>query len=804
MTKRSCPSLVALAALLFFPLFVFADGANFDLDGPSLLVRVTRGKQTLDIGEVPNLLSGDKLWIQPAFPAGQTVRYLLIVSFLRGSTNPPPEEWFTKAETWSDPVLHAGLSLTVPPGAEQALLMLAPVTGGDFTTLRGAVRGKPGTFVRAVQDLQQASLQRLRLDKYLATVQKIAANDPNDLRKQAPLLAKSLKIKLDPECLERTPDQQAECLTQNSNNLVLDDGNTQSLTSGLTSGPNSDLIGQIGATRMAGGGAYSPYVGAIVDMVKIFGNLHTAKYQYIPAISVLDEDRMRLKLNNPPSFHDPKSVMVIALPPIRASHPPVLLTAEADKIHCLEDSAFVLPIEGAPVLFSTGYGRQLKLQLKDQAGKQIELSVASDAAKGGMVLSGAKNLPPGLSGKAELKGLWGFEPFEGPQFQLLSTSAPNSWKLLSGDEGKLLAGQANAVHLLSHEAGCTEKISLETDAAKALTWKADKAGEIELQLPLEKDKPGEVVLKIKEFGIPEAETVTLRAYSNDVKLQSFNYHSGDTTMDVTGAHLEELSSLKLEGIRFQPQGAVASGNAVTLLVQGDASTLKPASAETAKVLLRDGRTLDLKGEIEAPRPRVALLDKQVMAAPAGDSLVFLRLGDANDLPINGTLTFFVKDEAKFKRSMKLEVATDDESASVQLGFPDGGLVLQDATTARVELNPAKSFGPSVFGELRFRVVDGKEGNGDWQPLTRLVRLPKITRIMCPEDVAKPCRLEGTDLFLIGSLSSDDKFTSPVVVSEGFAGTSIAVPRPNGTLLYLKLRDAPDSVDRLLVPVFPEM
>jgi hypothetical protein len=100
------------------------------------------------------------------------VRYLLIVTFLRGSTNPPPEEWFTKAETWSDPVLHAGLTLTVPQGAEQALLMLAPVTGGDFATLRGAVRGKPGTFVRAVQDLQQASLQRSRLDKYLATVQK--------------------------------------------------------------------------------------------------------------------------------------------------------------------------------------------------------------------------------------------------------------------------------------------------------------------------------------------------------------------------------------------------------------------------------------------------------------------------------------------------------------------------------------------------------------------------------------------------------------------------------------------------------
>lgn len=69
MTKRPCFSAAALAALLFLPLFLFADGANFDLDGPALRVRVTRGKQTLDIGQVPNLLNGDKLWIQPASQA---------------------------------------------------------------------------------------------------------------------------------------------------------------------------------------------------------------------------------------------------------------------------------------------------------------------------------------------------------------------------------------------------------------------------------------------------------------------------------------------------------------------------------------------------------------------------------------------------------------------------------------------------------------------------------------------------------------------------------------------------------------
>ncbi len=805
MYKRLLLSLAALAALLSLPSLLSADGATFDLDGPALHVRVSRGKQTLDISEVPNLLSGDKLWIQPAFPAGQTVHYLLIVSFLRGATNPPPEDWFTKAETWTTPILEKGLTITVPQDAEQALLLLAPVTGGDFTTLRAAVRGKPGTFVRAVQDLQQASLQRSRLERYLSGVQKIAASDPNELRKQAPLLAKSLKIKLDAECFDRPADQQAECLTQNSNNLVLDDGNTQSMVSQLTSGANTDLIGQISSTRMAGGGAYSPYVGAVVDMVKIFGNLHTARYQYIPAISVLDKDRVGLKLNNPPSFHDPKSVMVVGLPPIRASHSPILIAADPEKIHCLEDSAFVLPVEGAPLLFSTAFGRDLRLEMKDSAGKRIDLPVTGDPSKGGLVLSGSKDLPPDLDGKAKLKGLWGFDEFDGPVFQLLSTTAPTNWKLLPEDEGKLLVGQTSTVHLLSKQAECSEKITLEAgaDLSKPLTWKADKPGELELQVPLEKSLPGEVALKIKEYGIPEAETVSLHAYSNEIKLQAFDYHIGDSTMDVTGSHLEELASIKLEGVRFQAHDATPSGDELTLLAQSDPSTLKPATAQTAKAVLRDGRTVEVKGDVKAPRPHVKLLDKQVTPGAAGDPLVILRLGDANDLPINGTLTFFIKGAAKFSRSMKLEVATADESAKVLLGFSDGGLILQDSTTARAELDPSKSFGPSVFGQLRFRIVESKEGNSDWQPLTRLVRLPKLTRIVCPEDTTKSCRLEGSDLFLIDSLSSDDKFTSPIVVTEGFAAKSISVPRPNGTLLYLKLRDAPDSVDRILVPVFPE-
>src|SRR5215469_17319056 len=131
---------------------VHAENAAFDLTGPKVEVRVQRAGTTLPIAEVPNLQPGDRLWIHPDLPESQSVRYLLIVAFLRGSTNPPPYDWFTRAETWNKQVRQEGIVVTVPKDAQQTLVFLAPETGGDFTSLRAAVRGKPGAFVRASQD----------------------------------------------------------------------------------------------------------------------------------------------------------------------------------------------------------------------------------------------------------------------------------------------------------------------------------------------------------------------------------------------------------------------------------------------------------------------------------------------------------------------------------------------------------------------------------------------------------------------------------------------------------------------------
>src|SRR5271166_1056636 len=102
----------------------------------------------------------------------------------------------------------------------------------------------------------------------------------------------------------------------------------------LTSSTSADLLAQISSTPTARRGFYSRSVGAVVDVVLILGTAHTAQYQYIPALALLKRDELNLRLNNPPSFRNPKSVLVIGLPPVRTAPPPPLRAVEPPRVLC--------------------------------------------------------------------------------------------------------------------------------------------------------------------------------------------------------------------------------------------------------------------------------------------------------------------------------------------------------------------------------------------------------------------------------------------------------------------------------------
>src|SRR3546814_16476157 len=69
-------------------------------------------------------------------------------------------------------------------------------------------------------------------------------------------------------------------------------------------------------TPELGYGVYSPYIASVLDIVRIFDSFSTAQYQYIPALSSHRGNKLALTLNTPPSFYNPKSVMVVALPAV--------------------------------------------------------------------------------------------------------------------------------------------------------------------------------------------------------------------------------------------------------------------------------------------------------------------------------------------------------------------------------------------------------------------------------------------------------------------------------------------------------
>lgn len=829
MFPRTGIARLSLFVLLMTSL-AFAESGRFDLAGPKLDIHVTRGGKTLPIAQVPNLQPGDRLWLHPDLPATQSVNYLLVVVFLRGTTNPPPDKWFYKIETWDKKVQEEGVNVIVPNEAQQALLFLAPETGGDFSTLRSTVRGRPGTFVRAAQDLNEAGFEQARIEKYLASMRFVPPGDPKALVTHSNLLATTLNLKPNEECFKQPVDLQYTCLTQSGNQTLLDDGHGQSMVATLTSGGNSDLIRTASYTGIAGGGAYSAYVGAVVDLVHIMGGLHTAHYQYIPAITFPDGDSLNLRLNTPPSFTNPKSVIVVGLPAVQASEPPPLRVRNPNHISCLLKPSVVLPVDGAPLVYSTSFAHDLVLHI-NSPGPGTDIDVTPNAYQGGLVLApvpmrrvlpmpgndSSASTPPVASAPkpapgapdevtGTIQGYWGFDKFTGPTLKLQDVPG-KGWKLDS--DNVLIAGRENHLTLTSTGTACIDNIALKTAAGTyaETKWKpADKPDSVDVSVSLKALDPGAMHLAIRQYGEAQPVTVSARTFSEPARLESLVLHAGDTTAMLTGTSLNQVKQLSFGGLIFTPVAApysstapgAASSSELQLSLPPDSPTPKFHQGEklAARFTLNDGRTLTLPVTVSEPRPSVVLLNKKIQATDKSP----IHLADPDDLPIDQRLTFSLKSDDAFPRDGKIEIANADHSLHTMLSVAAGTLVLQNPHTLLGTLDPLKSFGTSAYGPLRLRPIAPDGTTGDWLPLVTLVRLPDLKDIHCTAVPTAPCTLAGDKLYLVDSIATDPSFATSTTVPDGFIGTSLSLQRPSKTGFYLRLRDDPAAANTVTLPV----
>lgn len=801
--------LQSLLFCLLVAIQLHGDSPVFDLSGPKVDVHVKRGDVTLPISQVPNLLPGDRLWVHPDLPETQSAHFVLVVAFLRGTTNPPPNSWFTRVETWNRVARAEGVFVTVPDGALQAILFLAPETGGDFNTLRKSVHDRPGAFIRAVQDLQAASWDRMRVEAFLSQVRVTSQTDPSSFKEHAEKAARSLGVKLNEDCFDRPSEEQVSCLSRNSSGIVLDDSNSENLVAQLTKGSTQDLMNQLSYSPIGGAGAFSPYVGAIVDTARILSSLHTAHYQYFPALALPSADTLNLRLNMPPSFRDPKSVVVVALPPIGPAKAEPLHPVNPSEQFCAQKPGLILPAEGAPRVFASPIAHDLSVRIVAKSESKtatIELPVEADAAEGGLILKG--QIPPLPAGSllAVVHGKWGFDDWTGPQYHLMA-SQQGGWALAAADKSALVVGREDKLHFEGPSTLCVERVESSSGAgtAHAVTWKAVKPDALEVNMPMNDAVPGPVTVSIYEYGIEKPEKVAMTAYTAAASLDNLKLSAGDSHALLKGTRLDEVASAEFSGIAFTPSALSRVEDRDQLLMHAAVSTanLDPGKHYTAKVELKDGRLLNAPVWVDLPRPQATLLNKGVQP-DANQTPLPVQFGSPDDLPLDGRLVFFLKSTvpARFARNEKVELAAVDGSFNTQLSLADGGLMLEDASTAMAQVEPLRRFGASAFGPVRVRVVADDGAAGDWMPLGTLVRLPGFKELRCPRSQSKPCMLTGSNMFLAVSISATSDFDNPIDIAPDFTGTQIAIPHPANGVLYLKLRDDPATVQTLTMQVMP--
>jgi hypothetical protein len=778
-----------------------ADDARFDLPGPKIDVYVTRGSTTLPIAQVPELQPHDKLRVKADLPATQSNHLLLIVAFLRGTTNEPPDNWFTRIETWKQP--PEGTLIVVPDGAQRAMLFVAPETGGDFDTLRSAVKGSPGLFIRANTSLNKASLEQQRIERYLAGMQTVTSDDEKVIQARSAKLAAALALKPDAACFKQPVVDQVDCLTQTSTPLLLDDGHRPTISDAISTGASGSFFNEAGQADNA---VYSAYVGTLIDLIHLVGMLHTAQYRYIPAISFPQGPTLNLKLNAAPSFYNPKSVIVIALPAIQSMRPLPLVLAHPGQAFCLANPALTLPMRGAPLMYSTAFAHDLTLDFGPSA-LPASIPLRPDAFDGGLVRddvnlrhvrhaaasSGAlQTTATSRFAQGTIRGYWGFQAFEGPTLRFQQSEGDN-WKLTGADT--LVAGKNGQLTLHGDDTACISQIRLTSVSGEsvpvAFTPATTGANAMSLEILLQGKQPGAYSLVLQQYGSSIQRTLRLTAYSADTHLEKVLMSMSGETAVVLGKGVENVLSAKIGEQIFLP--AVQEDDQGSIELHASRTGLSTTAA-SAIVTLKDGRVIQVPVSGEDPGAMLRLRSFHSTTMPVKGELE-VTLDSQQYIPLHSTLHFVVQSTGPFSRSQMIEVATADGALHTTLSLNSDSLILQDDHTVVGTLNLDKTFGESAFGELRLRAIPGDGTFGNWVTLGKLIRRPHITAVHCSDHETPTCMIEGRDLFLALAFSTTESFESEVPVQSGFDETTFAMPMgpsDRGEMLYVRLRDDPQA------------
>ena len=143
---------------------------------------------------------------------------------------------------------------------------------------------------------------------------------------------------------------------------------------------------------------------------------------------------------------------------------------------------------------------------------------------------------PGGELTGVVRGKWGFDDWQGPQYRLFSAQS-GKWTLTPADQTALVVGRDDTLHFEGQSSVCVEKVEAQTSGEPLRypsTWKSPKPGTLEVTVPLKDAEPGPVNVAVYQYGLAKPDRLAMEAYDAAASLDRLTLSSGDKTALLEG------------------------------------------------------------------------------------------------------------------------------------------------------------------------------------------------------------------------------------------------------------------------------
>lgn len=455
----------------------------------------------------------------------------------------------------------------------------------------------------------------------------------------------------------------------------------------------------------------------------------------------------------------------------------------------------------------------------------------------------------GMTVDAEITGTRGFTELKSPKFPL-PVSATAKWEVTADSQKNFTIGGKRSVAVINTLGNCLciQSVIYKPSFGGQFVFEANgretglqfspDGREAWFSIDATEFKSGAGTLDLITYG-GEKTTLNLKAYPLLPKIADTRIAKGDREAILTGERLEQVQFVYINGIKAKvmpgsdPKERVAVFEdlyarqtsetiALEMLLEEDRRVKVPETFKTsiARPMLVAAADKELDGDyvIAAP-PLSAAKTAADESAKSSDPVVVKEDKPVNNIknmppkpqidltnlpviPINATgVSVHVKNaltDYDFKaENIQIEARLEKGEANLSELVKSGFEVL-DWRNMHVNFDLDPRLQKLLGGRrLQFRLKDKARGNSDWYTIRQtFVRIPRIDKITCPNDVSGTCVIKGEGIDYIAQVSVDGGGSwSPADASGVIAkvapdgSKTAAIPYlANKKLLRIKLKD----------------